>query len=190
MKEQILRAINHDLPHWKKGVKNEVIDQLKDYLQNYYRLEFGVMTPLFPFEIYLLNDGFNMIYYSPLNAFCRLRVYKKDNNAVVTRYMRDEGITPHNFCFSDSRVYTDSGCGYGLFDLLNQKEEYDFYKNDFIGWFNKQENPKLYPTKNPNNIIRIQDKLDETGESIRKDVSLSFYVSKFMTKSIKNEKPI
>lgn len=71
-----------------ESVKNKAFSKIYEYIL-VKTAATGSITPLFPFELYLLNDGFELAYFSELNAYAPYRRYEKEDKIVSISF----GIT-------------------------------------------------------------------------------------------------
>jgi len=109
-------ALDYSLFHsdlWtNEQAKEKAFDVIYEYISK--RSSASAVTPLFPFEIYMLNDGFELTSFCELNATqCTARCYYKDG---VQVYL--------GFGFENTNFYFKTSNSSEYFQVDNTKENY------------------------------------------------------------------
>lgn len=89
--ENTLNDINYNSDLWKNNVaKQQAFDKVYEFNKSGKSGTGSSTTPLLPFEIFLLNDGFEMVSFSEMNAINPgvSLVYNKDINNIGLKYSR------------------------------------------------------------------------------------------------------
>jgi len=107
---------NYDSEYWENDlVKEKTLNSIHDFILNESKEIHGAETQLLPFEIFLLNDGFEIYNFGHLNAYNPTRGYRKGRNYVCMIL----GYTPKfRFCLNTQKIH------YVDFHLSNKQEDY------------------------------------------------------------------
>ena len=160
-----LKHSKFDSELWEnKSIRNKAFNEIYDFIKNGGSGDSSSITSLFPFEIYMLNDGFEMVSFCELNAinpgvslvaesrngdsvknpkgFIYKRLYKKNNLYIYLAFgyseMDNEGnvITKCNFYFKTSK----SEWSYQVDnDINNYKKSINGQLTPLESWHNKEQ---------------------------------------------------
>lgn len=110
-----LQVLNHDHEKWGNDIinKNKAFCKILESIKN--KKTQDSITPLLPFEIYLLKDGFEMVAFGGLNAYCPNRIYKKREKVIILYFGSIYGGNKINFSFE---------LNYNFYQVSNKEEDY------------------------------------------------------------------
>jgi len=137
--------------------KIKAFDKIFTFVKNGCSGSASSITALFPFEIYLMNDGFEMI------SFCELNAINPAVSIIADKWIGDEIINPKGIKYSrcylkdDNFIYLAFGIVFNEvktnFYFETSKSNYTFQVDNNIKNYEKAINGELPPLqiKNPTN---------------------------------------
>ena len=120
-----LKYCNYESDKWSSTeVKDKALSKIYDFIKNRPKGCMSRITPLLPFEMYLLNDGFEMISFAPMNALePNGRIYSKDGKEIVLAFGLTIDDRRTNFFYSvnnDNYYQVDNNID-NYIDAINSK---------------------------------------------------------------------
>ena len=103
--EKTKNSMNYKSLFWEDiFIKKKVFNFIYNYYVNLDKIIVGSTTPLFPFEIFMLNDGFNIIEFCELNAINPMsRTYKKNDLIINVCFGVVVNAIKTNFYFKNNK---------------------------------------------------------------------------------------
>ncbi len=115
-----VNGLNNDSDLWSnEKVKEQSFNVIYDYVINGGGKSHSSITPLSPFEIFMLNDGFKMNYFCELNTLNPMsRKYQKEDLIIRICFGVIVNKRKVNFYFETSKSNK-------IFQVSNSKEDYN-----------------------------------------------------------------
>lgn len=145
---------NYDSDLWtNETAKNNAAVKIHNYITSGKSGTGSNVTPLFPFEIYLMNDGFKML------DFCELSALVPGVSIMAKSMIADKIINPKGLCYS--RCYSKNNnfiyLAFGIevnkkktnFYFKTSKSTYAFQVDNDINNYKKAINGLLKPLNDP-----------------------------------------
>ncbi len=145
-----LRDSNYHSEFWKNDeAKNKAFSKIYEFNLSGKSGNASSTTPLFPFEIYMMNDGFEMV------SFCELNAIDSGVSIVAGKQKGDTLINPkgvlYNRCYQKDDYFICMAFGIEIdgkktnFYFITNKSNYTFQVDNDINNYQKAINGKLKP---------------------------------------------
>lgn len=145
-----LKESKYDSEFWKnEEAKNKAFSKIYEFNLSGKSKTGSSTTPLFPFEIYMMNDGFEMVSFCEMNAinpgFSIVAEKQKGNRLIKPKFVK------YNRCYKKEDYFICLAFGIEInkrktnFYFKTNKSNYTFQVDNDINNYRKAINGKLQP---------------------------------------------